>query len=448
MGNRITVNEQVVTTRETSYTISGSRTDGIVSVTVNGAPATLEPRSWRHQVSLSAGLNSFSIVGTTVDNENFIVQAEITVLQDLPILEKTWNSFDEYGLLLGIPRLLGESNRSYALRLLDEGKNRSGTTIQAASIGTSRLLGLQWIEGAVVVRAVKGVDNEFVASNPFVRVTSSQFVFTCDNLVFSDVFKVESSSGYININPEFPVHDESTIAIFDLNDNPVPIDRYSYYEDDELSQIRFKHKEDRGKWVKISYQYEVRAYLHKYTLGTLKSYLEGITDESGSSYLNIELNAPDSLKARKLVSSIPHRLIDDGDLRLHYVPMVFKELIDKEFRKLWYNEHAYGTKLESWARQVKIIGRVGWGEVILDADSWEHDVVSGGLPNLYDAVHTYWKNGKDKTIYRSNRYVYQGSRSFDGVRMERYGVPNKNWLSGVSGPDDLLPIDIVAVSET
>lgn len=448
MGNRITVNENSVTTRETVYTLSGSRTDGIVSVTVNGVPAILEHRSWRYQASLVVGRNSFSIVGTTAGNENFIVQAEITVLLDNPVLEKTWNSFDEYGLLLGIPRLLGESNRSYALRLLDEGNHRSGTTIQAASIGTSRLLGLQWIEGAFVVGAVKGVDNEFIASNPFVRVTSSQFVFTCDNLVFSDVFKVESSSGYIDINPEFPLHDESSISIFDLNDNPVARERYSYYEDEESSRILFKYKEDRGKWVKLSYQYEVRAYLHEHTLGTLKSYLEGITDESGSSYLSIELNAPDSFQARKLVSSTPHRLIDDGDLRLHYVPMVFKELIDKEFRKLWYNEHAYGTKLESWARQVKIIGRVGWGEVILDSDSWEHDIVSGGLPNLYDARHTYWKNGKDKTVYNSNRYVYQGSRSFDGVRMERYGVPNKNWVSGVSGPDDLLPIDIVAVSET
>ena len=59
-----------------------------------------------------------------------------------PTVYNVWNCFDEFGLLLGLPRIAGENNRQYKARLLDVYANPANSTYQGLINGISRELGV------------------------------------------------------------------------------------------------------------------------------------------------------------------------------------------------------------------------------------------------------------------------------------------------------------------
>lgn len=71
---------------------------------------------------------------TTIINGNIYNQS----------IHNVWNYFDEFGLLLNTPRLLGESNQAYQLRLLSVMPFRSNSTVQGVVNAVSRDLSLEY----------------------------------------------------------------------------------------------------------------------------------------------------------------------------------------------------------------------------------------------------------------------------------------------------------------
>jgi hypothetical protein len=60
----------------------------------------------------------------------------------IPQIYNVWNCFDEFGLLLGLPRIPGEKNRAYKARLLDVYVHPANSTYQGLINGISRELGI------------------------------------------------------------------------------------------------------------------------------------------------------------------------------------------------------------------------------------------------------------------------------------------------------------------
>lgn len=58
------------------------------------------------------------------------------------LLHHVWNFFDEFGLLLGVPRLYGERNYEYKERILDVFRRPSSSTYDGLKNGIARELGL------------------------------------------------------------------------------------------------------------------------------------------------------------------------------------------------------------------------------------------------------------------------------------------------------------------
>lgn len=82
----------------TSYTVSGTVTDdmsGVVSVTVNGSPATISGNTFSKTLTLSVGLNTINVVAT--DNEGN-VSSTITRYVEAIDSSKIFTSWDQYKL--------------------------------------------------------------------------------------------------------------------------------------------------------------------------------------------------------------------------------------------------------------------------------------------------------------------------------------------------------------
>lgn len=68
---------------------------------------------------------------------------EVISRQDVPLsLHHVWNFFDEFGLMLGTPRLYGERNASYKGRILDVFRRPANSTRRGLVNGIARELGL------------------------------------------------------------------------------------------------------------------------------------------------------------------------------------------------------------------------------------------------------------------------------------------------------------------
>ena len=119
MTETISVAQTDIKTRNFVHTLRGTRTSNITSVTVNGETDILEPAGWRIVLTLVAGENEFEVRGFVNAGLVKQINVTITVLVYEQELLNTWNVLDEWGLELGTPRLLGESNRGYNQRLTD-----------------------------------------------------------------------------------------------------------------------------------------------------------------------------------------------------------------------------------------------------------------------------------------------------------------------------------------
>ena len=74
--------------------------------------------------------------------EAFSVQDDNNVTYPLMLhFHPIWNYFDEFGLLLNVPRNFGESNQAYKVRLQDVFKNPASSTYQGLANGLARELG-------------------------------------------------------------------------------------------------------------------------------------------------------------------------------------------------------------------------------------------------------------------------------------------------------------------
>jgi len=110
-------------------------------------PNGISDDNWQYNMPLIAGTNKIEVmasitsqVGATTD----IVLANIYLAVLIPEIYNIWNCFDEFGLLLSLPRIKGETNRDYKIRLLDVYTNPSNSTYSGLRYGISREIGLSY----------------------------------------------------------------------------------------------------------------------------------------------------------------------------------------------------------------------------------------------------------------------------------------------------------------
>ena len=103
---------------------------------------------WYYNMPLVKGNNIIEVVSSQVNSlsgvVSEIVSTSIYLIVSTPTVYNVWNCFDEFGLILGLPRIPGEKNKEYKDRLLDVYKNPSNSTYEGMKRGISRELGLDY----------------------------------------------------------------------------------------------------------------------------------------------------------------------------------------------------------------------------------------------------------------------------------------------------------------
>lgn len=134
--------------------ITGNKSAGLyIFVRVNGGPwyeadypDLISGSTWSYNAALTSGDNLIEVISAlTVHTDNAVsrpVEADIYLLVSVPEIFNVWNSFDEFGLLLALPRILGEENEPYKARLLDVYANPANSTYVGLRNGIARELGL------------------------------------------------------------------------------------------------------------------------------------------------------------------------------------------------------------------------------------------------------------------------------------------------------------------
>ena len=134
--------------------ITGTKGSGLyVFVRNNGGawvqasyPDELSGSVWSFNVALVSGTNYLEVISAlTVHTEaatSLPVPVTIYLIVSTPEIYNIWNCFDEFGLLLGLPRIPGERNYEYKQRLLDVYINPANATYIGLKNGISRELGL------------------------------------------------------------------------------------------------------------------------------------------------------------------------------------------------------------------------------------------------------------------------------------------------------------------
>ena len=134
--------------------ITGKKSAGLyIFVRVNNGPwyqaeypLLISGSTWSYNVPLSPGNNLVEVISAlTIHTEaatSRAVEANIYLIVSTPEVFNVWNSFDEFGLLLALPRIPGEKNAAYKTRLLDVYANPANSTYVGLKNGISRELGL------------------------------------------------------------------------------------------------------------------------------------------------------------------------------------------------------------------------------------------------------------------------------------------------------------------
>lgn len=103
---------------------------------------------WQYNMPLVAGTNLIEVISavttSTLGAISKPAQATIYLAVLTPEIFNVWNCFDEFGLLLGLSRILGEKNADYKDRLLDVYANPANSTYAGLRYGIARELGLTY----------------------------------------------------------------------------------------------------------------------------------------------------------------------------------------------------------------------------------------------------------------------------------------------------------------
>lgn len=188
-------------------------------------------------------------------------------------LHHVWNFFDEFGALLSCPRLTGEKNHEYKLRILDVFKNPANSTKIGLANGISRELGMRkhktWIDPTrdfiikdkmVIANQIK-VDNELVdLDNVYITaegylVLSGDVYDTRTNLEVTYISGIEMRA--------LTDHSNNKFSNETLKANGMPTDLMLTYVDNikqNSSVLWNDFKYNEGMWVKDDTEYDVDTF--------------------------------------------------------------------------------------------------------------------------------------------------------------------------------------------
>jgi hypothetical protein len=447
----ITITQAPTTSSRRVVIITGTNTTDIATVQISGVMASvIQPTStsWRAEIRLAAGVNTVVVNGIDISgNITASLTRTITFTGLMQVSHQVLNSFDEFGLLLSLPRLPGEKNLFYRNRLSDVNFRPADTTVRGFSNGVSRELGFQMKPAMNISSVPDGNTGQTRAIDGVLRVNAVFLDLSSTRFYTRDCLVVEPATQSITLT-QIPA------SLRDLMVTTLDgelIDPQEYVFDPRTLTIRFLISDYNDLDLYVGYFHLERLRLSEYTLGTLKTAIETFTNDDGPLF-SVTLLADENIPAEDLV--LTQVFVEVGQelpIQLEYSPVRVRELLDPEFQDAQYNDrgHAIGTKLELWAKRINNEARVVWGAAHLGRSQWEplgEKPRLGALPHLSDAERGYWRCSLPT---HTTRHTRKDFRRLNGIcpngdgELTYHGVLPSEFQSGTGTRDDCKVLAIV-----
>lgn len=426
--------------------LSGTRQAHVSSIEINDTDAWTSypsPETWEAEVPLSGGRNVFFVRAFDAQgNGSEYRKVEVEVKNEALETHAYFNTFDEFGFLMGLSRLPGERNASYKARIQDVLVHRAGPKYWQIMNGLGRELDLSYIDEAL--RILPAIDTETGRRYANVRVwKTSSWIYVSDPRMVARHEYVELGGNTWKAELAHP-HVLSEVVVEQPIGQVVPSSAYTV----EDGEITFKHPTYTQRPLYVTYTYAERFKSYDRTVTALVTDLNNFTVE-GKNLLSVTIdpNMTGSESASGLqtfpVTTLGSSYRTAGDLVVSHFPVRWMEVelhafLEEDFVARFRNDHGslFGSRYAGWAMQIKRQMHTTWGFLVADKNVWSHPRLRtsgiGSLSTHWDSFQGGWVSTVSGPVY-STRQAWP--RSFrdpaNQSHLRVHGVPWRHLRGGI-----------------
>jgi len=362
-----TVNPVEVNPRSPFVVLRGDRI-GVSSIYLNGeAQGTRFPtaNTWERDVRLSPGTNSLELYGEGAGNITDTLIVEVEVADTDETITSVFNAFDEWGLLLNLPRLPGEKNQYYQKRLLHTESALGGTNYPLLIQALRRELSFNQTDDALTITSFFPTTTDTPASsNSYVWLEATRICFESDQLrKDNETILIDPGSREAVLSEE--LLEDRSLVLVNRGGETVPRSSVEVLEDRRTIRVHGSSIE-----LRATYKYlEGLSWADYSTLGDLETAIEAITGVDGVQLFEAEVSSA-SLATKGLIRIERTFLDPEENITLDHTDFRIIELVDRLYRESLLDEEGYyfNTKLETLAQTLRSRSRIFARDMILDKD--------------------------------------------------------------------------------
>lgn len=456
----ITVDD-VSNKHERLITINGTKNAAIDSISINGdtSLSTYPSReTWIANIAVTGGLNTIYVAGIPITG-NYTPYAIVNINVETGVtnVENVFNTFDDYGLMHGVDRIVSieEDNKDYKRRIIDAFIHPGNSNLLGLHHSICRNLSLSCDDYAVVVRPAM-IDafrySDAVYSDLTLEIATNYIYLSSQSFLQYNEYHIVSNDLKVTLNNKPLLHTTDILKVY--SKPGVLLKDTEYKIDDDV--LKFKedmlHKE---VWVtypkKLSVAIGPDIDLVTMGLALIALRYDGHQIVTASLSSNLRgLDSSDNLIRGIFKLRSNARYIRDNEVYygtpIRWSSFSIHRLTDPDFMNRYIdgNGQLLNTKIESFVNQFKKLAHHTWETVVADKDIWDPiDPVtenSARINNILDSKVGYYES-TDQSInhrYTSTQAFDLGYvNSFDKTYLEYFGVPIEDLKCGVGRDQDL-----------
>lgn len=444
LNDEWSIDPVVTPSKEPIQTIGGTKTSDISLIEINGETEGVSyptVNSWRYDAVLVGGDNEFLIRAKDVrGNWSDYKIVEITLGENSTIRQDIWNTFDEFGLIMGIERISGESNKNFMKRILDVSRNTAGLQYIGVLLGAVRELDARFDSSAIILKPYKTSRN---LGSPSIIIDTTGLIIT------SEYFQVKKEPAIVDpcslsVFLKKNIRDQSSLHI--ENQYGKTISDKEYNIDFVNNAIKFNSDKYTKQVVYVSYSYEeILDYFSYTTVADIVKQLNLMMFPMGGRIFRADIGheMSGSESSEGLVLTPPLSFSQNSILKLGWSEIKIREVSDIGWRNSFRNDRGnfFGTRWMRYIEQLRSLAKSEWGQAVADVATWDAGVVGEGpqavIPRQFDSSLGRWLiSGSDKVVDPSAARFFGYVDADSGSQIVWSGVSRVK--SGIGCGEDLL----------
>ena len=463
-GNFLTVEDVPSKATKRHITVKGTRNPSILKVKVNNDDLSTrypESNTWEADFLLTGGTNNIYIRGYNEKDRPTRQYLVSTILETGDTQDhKVFNTFDEFGLLVGVDRIYstGESNDNLRRRIEDVFVHQSSPDIAGMHNAICRNLDLDYHDYALKLRpSVIQFDRSDDIYGPlYIDINTDTFDIAGTGFrVFNEYQEIDVQSLKVHLNNRIDyVASEESVEITDGSGQRLP--NYSFSIEIEDNSINFHEHHMAGKKVWITYSKKLSTPIGpSVTLQQLANAISNLK-YSDRQIISVEVasgyggkSSDGLIRGRFFVSG--NSRFRDGNTEILGVPIRWSDmslfsLVDYKYHDRHLNENGnnLNTKIDAFVDSFKNKAHLSWDKVNCDDDVWDPiDEATDNAAHIRftsDPVRGYWKSssplqtGRFSTAHAAEMMFRS---ELDKSDLSYFGIRQNEFKSGVGRDNDL-----------